>query len=204
MKALETYFFEGVRPHSYPFLPFSKYLQLLLKWNAKINLTAITDPKKIIEEHFIDSLAAVNSLDGSTKILDVGSGGGLPGIPLAIAIPTASITLSESIKKKADFLKEVVRRLKLPNVTVENLRLDAKSNTGPFDAIVSRGTMDLNELIAVSIHLLSKNGQIISYKGPDLYNEIKEVKRGEIQTTIKSYKLPYSEKERYLAIFTRT
>ncbi|MBI2082376.1 MAG: 16S rRNA (guanine(527)-N(7))-methyltransferase RsmG [Deltaproteobacteria bacterium] len=203
-KELRSYFENGLRSLSYPFEPFWIYLQLLVKWNSKINLTTITDPMRVVEEHFIDSLAAIPYLEKSKSLLDIGSGAGFPGIPLAIARPEVQIVLCESIKKKSDFLREVVRQLNLKNVVIKNMRLEEGSILGRFDSIVSRGTMDIHSLIKLSGPSLSQNGQIISYKGPEVEKELLELELKGLRIEEYRYLLPYSKKRRVLIIIKKT
>lgn len=159
---------------------------------------------RVVEEHFIDSLAAIPYLEKSKSLLDIGSGAGFPGIPLAIARPEVQIVLCESIKKKSDFLREVVRQLNLKNVVIKNMRLEEGSILGRFDSIVSRGTMDIHSLIKLSGPSLSQNGQIISYKGPEVEKELLELELKGLRIEEYRYLLPYSKKRRVLIIIKKT
>lgn len=209
---LASYFRLGLSK-SYDFEPFWKYLKLLVKWNEKINLTSSSDPQRIIEEHFIDSLMILPSLEiagdfcSAAKILDIGSGAGFPGIPLKLALVYPHLTLAESIKKKADFIKEVSRSLHLSNLFVLNERVSPTTDLDRFDLIVSRGTIDLSSLIEVGIPHLNESGRIIVLKGEDIQAEIssseKIMDQFNLDIDIRPYSLPYSKKRRNVAVLKR-
>lgn len=188
----------------FPSEPFWKYLQLLIKWNQKINLTAITDPRTILEEHFFDSLIPLPFLKNCRTLLDVGSGAGFPGIPIKMTRPDLDLTLVESIKKKVDFMKEVVRELHLESVHVVNDRLVPNLEIGRFDAIVSRGTMALDKFVLLASNFLNTGGRIITFKGKNTDEELEEakpiIKNLGKKISVESYRLPFSHKERSLIV----
>lgn len=136
-----------------------RYLHLMQKWNKAINLTAITDLSEMVVKHVLDSLAVVSVIDSlvvakeHATLLDVGSGGGLPGIPLAILRPTLSITLCESIAKKCAFLNQVKTTLGLENINVENKRVEELSSQKPFDVITARAVAATDKLHMLTSHL---------------------------------------------------
>lgn len=148
-----------------------EYLALLAKWNSVYNLTAIRDPQQMLAQHLLDSLAIVPHLATRSpqRVLDVGSGGGLPGLVLAIAQPTWQVTLNDIVHKKTAFLTQVRAALGLDNVTVvtgrvEQLRVGAEVSA-PFDAIVSRAFADTAEFVGLARHLLAPGGAIWAMKG---------------------------------------
>lgn len=147
------------------------YLALLDKWNRVYNLTAVRDAERMVSHHLLDSLAAVPYFQGET-VLDVGSGGGLPGIPLAIARPDLQVTLIDSIAKKTAFLLQVKAELGLSNLTVVTSRVeDFRPETG-FDVITSRAFSDLREFVTLTRHLLKPGGRWLAMKGLYPHEEI--------------------------------
>jgi 16S rRNA (guanine527-N7)-methyltransferase len=147
------------------------YLALLDKWNRVYNLTAVRDTERMVSHHVLDSLAAVPFFQGET-VLDVGSGGGLPGIPLAIARPELQVTLIDSIAKKTAFLLQAKAELGLANVQVVTGRVeDFRPPTG-FDIITSRAFSDLKEFVTLTRHLLKPSGHWLAMKGLIPHEEI--------------------------------
>ena len=185
---------------------FAKYRDLLLEWNEKFNLTAITDPDEIEEKHFIDSLYLDKYVDLDNKtLLDVGSGAGFPGIPLAIAHPNLKVTLLESNGKKVSFLKEVVKQLELKNVDIIQGRVEELNKRESFDIVTARAVKELNILLEISFYLVKVGGMFIAYKSSGIDEEISNAKRAfkmlEINKTIKyEYNLPKSKDNRVLLV----
>jgi 16S rRNA (guanine527-N7)-methyltransferase len=141
------------------------YLDLLVHWNRAYNLTAVRNPLEMVPRHLLDSLAVLPWLGGDT-LADLGSGAGLPGIPLAIARPRLAVTLIESNGKKARFLREAVRSLPLPNVRVAQCRV--QDATGIFDRLTCRAFANLADMLAWAGHLLAPDGRLLALKGrPD-------------------------------------
>lgn len=140
------------------------YLALLDKWNRVYNLTAVRDTGRMVSHHLLDSLAAVPYFSAKT-VLDVGSGGGLPGIPLAIARPEMQVTLIDSVAKKTAFLLQAKAELGLVNLNVVTGRVeDFRPETG-FDIITSRAFSDLKEFVSLTRHLLKPDGRWLAMKG---------------------------------------
>ena len=181
---------------------FEKYLELLLEWNEKFNLTAITDKDEIEEKHFLDSLKLVEYFDIENKtLLDIGSGAGFPGIPLAIAKPTAKVTLLEANGKKVSFLHEVVKQLNLTNVEVIQGRAEELKNRECFDVVTARAVKELNILLEISFSLVKVGGGFIAYKGPSAKEEIENAKGairalGAEQPILVEYSLKKSQNSR--------
>jgi len=142
----------------------ANYLDLLVKWNRVYNLTAIRDEAKLVSHHLLDSLAVVSHLpDG--KIVDVGSGAGLPGIPIAISSPGREVTLLDSNRKKAAFLKQAIAELGLGTARVVTERVEAYRPTEPFKTVISRAFSDLADFIKLAGHLCASDGVMIAMKG---------------------------------------
>lgn len=140
------------------------YLALLDKWNRVYNLTAVREPGRMVSHHLLDSLAAVPYFQGGT-VLDVGSGGGLPGIPLAIARPELQVTLIDSIAKKTAFLLQAKAELGLSNLNVVTSRVEDYRSDAGFDVITSRAFSDLKEFVLLTRHLLAPGGHWLAMKG---------------------------------------
>jgi 16S rRNA (guanine527-N7)-methyltransferase len=150
------------------------YLALLRKWNKVYNLTALREPQKMVSHHLLDSLAVVPHIEAQ-RILDVGSGAGLPGIPLAIARDDWRVTLLDSSHKKAAFLKQAAIELKLSNVTVCCERVEAWLPEQKFELIISRAFSDLAEFVTLSKHLLHEGGRFAAMKGVYPHEEIAQL-----------------------------
>lgn len=140
------------------------YLALLDKWNRVYNLTAVRDPARMVSHHLLDSLAVVPYFEGAS-VLDVGSGGGLPGIPLAIARPELQVTLIDSIAKKTAFLLQAKAELGLANLQVVTGRVEDFRPASGFDVVTSRAFSDLKELVVLTRHLLAPGGRWLAMKG---------------------------------------
>ena len=147
------------------------YLALLDKWNRVYNLTAVRDAERMVSHHVLDSLAAVEFFRGKT-VLDVGSGGGLPGIPLAIARPELQVTLIDSVAKKTAFLLQAKAELGLGNLNVVTSRVEDFSSETGFDVITSRAFSDLKEFVTLTRHLLKPTGRWLAMKGLMPHEEI--------------------------------
>ena len=155
------------------------YMELLLEWNQKMNLTAITDPKEIILKHFIDSMTISPYIKQEKKVIDVGTGAGFPGIPLAIICPNTSFTLIDALNKRISFLKEIVTKLQLSNVIVEHARAEdfAKENREKYDIATSRAVANLPVLLEYLLPFVKKEGKCICMKGPNIQEELDEAKK---------------------------
>lgn len=147
------------------------YLALLDKWNRVYNLTAVRETERMVSHHLLDSLAAVPFFQAET-VLDVGSGGGLPGIPLAIARPELQVTLIDSIAKKTAFLLQAKAELGLANLKVVTSRVEDFRPESKFDIITSRAFSDLREFVTLTRHLLKPGGQWLAMKGLMPHEEI--------------------------------
>jgi 16S rRNA (guanine527-N7)-methyltransferase len=146
------------------------YVGLLERWNATYNLTAVREPSEMITRHLLDSLAIAPFVTGST-LADLGTGPGLPGVPLAIADPQRRVFLVEANGKKARFLREVVRRLPLPNATVVEARAEGAQPAARVDCVVARAVAAIPVLASLAEHWLLPGGVLLAMKGPDFADE---------------------------------
>ena len=141
------------------------YLALMFKWNSVYNLTSLRDPMQMVTHHLLDSLAAVPAFAHARNVLDVGSGGGLPGIVLAIVRPDMKVSMIDTVHKKTAFLTQVKAELGLSNVTVYTARVEQLQVSDKFDVITSRAFADLSDFVNWSSHLLADGGRYIALKG---------------------------------------
>ena len=179
----------------------AKYLDLLLEANKNINLTGIREPKAAVIKHTLDSLSASSAIEG-VKIIDIGSGGGTPGIPLAIALPEKKFYLIEATQKKASFLNEVVRTLKLDNVEVICERGESVTNLSA-DTVIARAFGTLNYLVTTSRHMVSKEGLFLAMKGKINPDEIKGLISGFRVLQIQEIEVPYLEATRHFVFIKK-
>lgn len=141
------------------------YLALLNKWNKVYNLTAVRDPMEMMTLHVLDSLASLPAFRNAQNVLDVGAGGGLPGMVLAIARPDMKVSMIDIVHKKTAFLNQVKAELELGNVTVYTKKVQELQVKTPYDVITSRAFADLSDFVNWSGHLLAEGGQFIALKG---------------------------------------
>lgn len=194
---------------------FDLYQSLLLKWNQKFNLTTIIHPNEVVERHFLDSLALIDVSRETFEIvsretislLDIGSGGGFPGLPLKIAFPSLNVTLVDSLKKRCDFLKEAIRTLSLRNTQVLHEKLAGQS-IGLFDVIVSRATFRLSDYLKFALPNLKPQGTILALKGIDIDEEVKEAAKflegqGAFHIDSIPYQLPLTKLDRLGIVICR-
>jgi 16S rRNA (guanine527-N7)-methyltransferase len=183
------------------------YLALLSKWNAVYNLTAVRDPAQMVTQHLLDSLAAVPAFAHANNVLDVGAGGGLPGIVLAIwaadAQPAMRISLIDTVHKKTAFLTQVKAELGLTNVSVHTGRVEQLQAARKFDVITSRAFAELADFITWSGHLLEEGGKFIALKGVAPDEEVARVPAGWIVREVRSLTVPTLQAERHLVFIER-
>jgi len=153
---------------------FLQYIELLLKWNKTYNLTAIKEPEAILNRHVLDSLSALRFIEGQ-HCLDIGTGPGLPGLILAIALPESQWTLLDSNQKKIRFLRHVKAELGLSNVDVVHTRVESYKPVNDFDTVICRAFAPLNRLLELSEHLITQNNQLLAMKGKQVKGEIDEL-----------------------------
>jgi 16S rRNA (guanine527-N7)-methyltransferase len=155
-----------------------KYTELLAKWNRTYNLTAVREPLAMVSHHLLDSLAVLPHLDfahGDARLADIGSGGGLPGIPLALARPQWHVALVESNEKKAAFLQQAKIELQLSNVEIQAQRVEAWRPAERFAVVISRAFAELSDFVAACKHILAPGGVIAAMKGKDPQDEVARV-----------------------------
>jgi 16S rRNA (guanine527-N7)-methyltransferase len=192
---------------------FALYHRELLLWNQRINLVSQSTSREIVIRHFVDSLTPVPWIERPEGLLiDIGSGGGFPGIPLRIALPALKLTLVESSRKKTSFLAHIVRTLRLDNVTIIRERVEAligePACAGAFDTVLSRAAFKLPELIRMASFFLKPDGLLIALKGPDPQEEMDEAKMvltaaGMILTTCRDISLSGTNISRKIIIYKR-
>lgn len=184
--------------------PLLAYLALLARWNATYNLTAIRDPREMLAKHLLDSLAMQPFVRGLHTLADLGTGPGLPGIPLAIATPLLQVTLVESNGKKARFLREAVRQLKLGNVQVAESRIEAFRPGTTFDAITARALATLPLILALGGHLPGPDGRLLAMKGVLPEDEIAALPAGWRVAAVHPLHVPGLPAERHLLEIVRS
>ena len=192
---------------------FAAYAAELIKWTKKINITSITDPVEIAAKHFLDSLAPARLIPQGAGLLDIGSGGGFPGIPLKILMPSLSVTLIDASRKKISFLKHVIRILKLENIEALHCRAEKLAVVprfaNSFDIIISRALSDLETFVRLALPLLARNGIIVALKGAvdqQEWNNLRSIVleqididtlyRGPLSVTLQKYSLPILDSKR--------
>ena len=187
--------------------PLLAYLALLARWNRTYNLTAIRDPREMLAKHLLDSLAMHPHVDGIAaaggSLADLGTGPGLPGIPLAIAKPGLQIALVESSGKKARFLCEAVRQLGLRNASVHESRIEALALPGRFDAITARALATLPLILELGGHLLKPGGRLLAMKGAVPEDEIAGLPAGWRVERMLPLAVPGLDAERHLIVVAR-
>ena len=179
------------------------YLDLLVRWNHTYNLTAIRDPREMVAKHLLDSLAMLPFVREVSTLADLGTGPGLPGIPLAIALPGLQVTLVESNGKKARFLREAVRTLGLANARVAECRAEALAEPAAYDAITARALATLPVIVAVGGHLLRDSGRLLAMKGTRPDDEVAALPAGWALRSLHRLQVPGLPAERHLAIVGR-
>ncbi len=180
------------------------YLSSLLKWNKAFNLTAIRDPKEGLYLHLLDSVVVSPAVAEFDSCLDVGTGGGLPGIPLAILNPDKKFTLLDTNSKKTRFLKQVVYELGLENVTVVNKRVQDFSHDTGYACILSRAFASLKDMTDWTEHLLADGGQWLAMKGLYPEEEIVELDSSLKLVDSKQVKVPNLDATRYFIYLQKT
>jgi 16S rRNA (guanine527-N7)-methyltransferase len=184
------------------------YLALLVKWNAVYNLTAVRDPAQMVHQHLLDTLAAVPAFENATNVLDVGAGGGLPGIVLGICGASRSVPLRvamvDTVHKKTAFLTQAKGELGLQNVSVYTSRVEQLKVQKLFDVITSRAFADLSDFVNWSGHLLAPGGKFIALKGVAPNDEVARVPDGWKVTEVRPLTVPGLNAERHLVFIERT
>ena len=185
--------------------PLLAYRDELVRWNGAYNLTAVRDPALMVSRHLLDSLALLPALHDVpvTRLLDVGSGAGLPGIPLAIARPDWHVTLLDSNGKKARFLRHAVRKLGLDNAEVVEGRVEDHAPGSPYDAIVSRAFAALGDFLDATGSVLAPGGHWLAMKGRLDDNELASIPSSISAPRVVRLRVPGLDEERHLVIASR-
>ncbi|MDR3411468.1 MAG: 16S rRNA (guanine(527)-N(7))-methyltransferase RsmG [Formivibrio sp.] len=175
------------------------FVALLAKWNKTYSLTAIREPERMVAHHLLDSLVPLSHLHGEKlRVLDVGSGFGTPGIPLAIARPDWQLVLLDSNHKKTTFLRQALLELQLPNVTIVTERVENYRPADLFHIITSRAFAELTEFVRLTRHLLAPGGQWAALKGVYPFEEIALLPAEVKMVAVEKLKVPGIEAERHL------
>lgn len=184
------------------------YLALLSKWNSVYNLTAVRDPLHMVSQHLLDSLAVVTAFAEARNVLDVGAGGGLPGMVLAIwaaeANPAMRLAMIDTVHKKTAFLTQAKAELGLTNVTVHTARVEQLQVQEKFDVITSRAFAELSDFVAWSGHLLTVGGRFIAMKGVAPHDEITRLPARWKVTALRPVTVPGLNAERHLVFIERS
>jgi 16S rRNA (guanine527-N7)-methyltransferase len=178
------------------------YLQLLQKWNKAYNLTAIRDPLQMVDRHLLDSLSIAPYIRVE-RIIDVGTGPGLPGIPLAIAFPDKSFTLLDSVGKKTRFLQQVKMELQLDNIHIHNGRVESFQPERLFDGVVSRAFSSLQLMLDLTSHLIPLEGQFLAMKGIYPTSELAALSSQFKLCESHRLQVPGIEEERHLLVLSK-
>ena len=191
---------------------FYQYMNLLIEWNEKINLTAIVEPKEIILKHFIDSLTIIKYIEPNKSVIDIGTGAGFPGIPVKIMREDLDITLLDSLNKRIHFLNEVIQKLELKNITAIHARIEEfaknKQYREAFDVATSRAVANLTTLSEYMLPMVELKGMAICMKGSEINEEISKSKNsikllgGKIDK-IEEFTLPKSDNRRNLILIKK-
>ena len=194
---------------------FAAHAGELIKWNEKFNLTTITDPREMALKHYLDSIVPANRIPSFSSVLDIGSGGGFPGIPLKIVCPAIRLTLIDGSRKKINFLKHALRSLQMHDVEARHARAEQLSDNpdfaSAFDVIACRALSSLDSFVQMALPLLAEEGIIIAWRGKVSQSEIDALRsdvlekmnagqhaRRQYSLDLEAYKLPIIEAERSL------
>ena len=193
---------------------FKQYLDLFIEWNKKVNISGIKDPKEIIIKHFVDSVMIVNYLDIAKfhRVLDVGTGGGLPGIPLAILYPETKFVLLDATRKKLEIIEDIISKLGLKNVKIlwgraEKLGHEREIHEN-FELVLARALAKLPQLLDWCLPFVRPKHYLVAYKGPSVGDEFKETKKiasnfNSTMERVERYDLPEGMGERLLLFYKK-
>ena len=179
------------------------FIALLEKWNQAYNLTAVREPTQMVSRHVLDSLAVLPHVQGP-RVLDIGTGPGLPGIPLALAKPEWHFTLLDANAKKTRFVTQAVAELKLQNVEVVQARVEKFAPTQRWDTVVTRAFGSLAEIVAAAGHLVAPHGRVVAMKGVYPEEELAALPTGFQLKAVEALKVPQLEAARHVVIVAPT
>lgn len=185
-----------------------RYVSLLEKWNKVYNLTAVREPTRMIGLHILDSLSVLSQIRASRNVLDVGTGGGLPGIPLAIILGTTApglrITMLDTITKKTTFVRHVIGELGLTNADVVTDRVEKYQPRQAFDVVISRAFAELKDFVDGAGHLCADDGRLLAMKGVHPFDEIARLPLSFRVEEVISLDVPQVDGQRHLVIIKKT
>jgi 16S rRNA (guanine527-N7)-methyltransferase len=176
--------------------PLSRYLGELVLWNKAYNLTSVRDPAEMVTRHLLDSLTVLPHVAG--RVIDIGTGAGLPGLPLAIANPALQVTLLDSNGKKTRFLRNVQRLMSLPNVEIVEARAEALKTAMPFDAVISRAYASISDFVETTADIAAADGRWLAMKGKLDAQEISGLPAGYVLEETVTLKVPALHEDRHL------
>ena len=179
------------------------YVDMLNKWNKAYNLTSVRDPNEMLIRHILDSIVVAPHLRGE-RFIDVGTGPGLPGIPLSIVRPECHFTLLDSLGKRVRFLRQVQHELKLENIEPVQSRVEAFPSEPPFDGVISRAFASLNDMVSWCKHLPAQDGRFYALKGLVPDDEIAQLPAGYSVESIAKLQVPQLDGERHLVVIKQT
>ncbi len=185
---------------------FLSYLDILKLWNKRINLTATEDEQEIVIKHFLDSISIVPFISKNTRVLDIGSGAGFPGIPLKIVKPSLEVALLDSVQKKVFFMRDAIRKLKLSKIRAIYGRAEDLNNgilRGYFDFVVSRAVGRIENLLDLGTPYLREKGETIlmrGRKGLEEWNRISKTNQSFRLINCRKFSLPFSKQERVILV----
>ena len=179
-----------------------QFIALLIKWNKVYNLTAIRDARQMVTHHLLDSLAIVPYVEGK-RVLDVGSGAGFPGIPLAVFKPEASFTLLDSNRKKTRFIAQAAIELGLKNIEVVTSRVEVCEFDKPFDTIVTRAFASVDKILALTCSHCAEGGQLLLMKGVVPEQELKQLPKPFALKRVIPLEIPNLEGQRHLIVLEK-
>jgi len=178
------------------------YLEIMRHWNRVFNLTAVRDPEEMVTRHILDSLAVLPYIPPGA-LLDVGSGAGLPGIPLALIEPARPVTLLDKSHKRIDFLTEVAAQLVLPNVSLVCQRVEDYRPTPLFDVVIARAFASLHDIVTATDHLLAEKGVLIAMKGALPTEELAAIAPPFAVQAVHALHVPGLSAKRHLVVLAR-
>ena len=176
------------------------YLRLIEKWNRVHNLTAVREPGRMVVLHLLDSLSVLPHVERARTLVDVGTGAGLPGIPLAIARPDLAVTLLDASHKKASFLRQAKAELSLANADVACERVEAWRPESTFDVVVSRAFAELADFVDQAKHLAAPGGAMLAMKGVHPFEEIARVPSSHRVENVVELRVPSLDAQRHLVL----
>ncbi len=200
---------EGLREIGQPFTEEAvetlyRYVELLAKWNRVYNLTAVRDTAQMVHMHILDSASVIGLFNSARSVLDVGTGAGLPGIPLAVLRPEIRVTMLDTIAKKTTFVRQVINELCIRNASVVTERVEKYRPEALFDVVISRAFSDLKDFVENAGHLLAAGGQMLAMKGQYPHDEIARVPAPFRVMDVHMLSVPGLDAQRHLVVIEKS